>query len=252
MDPVHLTEDLRDLRIGADAVSWYRGEIHRYGEMIREALRAREGEGKSVRAANDERTRRCDLGSLRTRIRGDVVFVTGVAFRAHRGVIMKMRTACLAAPSGAGADVLHSIESRGSPDPECRDRHWNAAASAPAKSETKASIGPARFPHEKHFDELEIECVTCHHETNAKPLSFPHPRLLDDFWVDCSTCHAQGRARPRRRRPARPVTTCRTATSGDETLSAKVVIHKNCWSCHEVGTGASASTSCKSCHTPGS
>lgn len=53
MDPVHLTEDLRDLRIGADAVSWYRGEIHRYGEMIRESLRAREGEGKSVRAANE-------------------------------------------------------------------------------------------------------------------------------------------------------------------------------------------------------
>jgi CheY-like chemotaxis protein len=52
MDPVHLTEDLRDLRIGADAVSWYRGEIHRYGEMIREALRAREDEGKSVRAGN--------------------------------------------------------------------------------------------------------------------------------------------------------------------------------------------------------
>ena len=39
--PAHLTEDLRDLRIGADAVSWYRTEIHRYGEMIREALRAR-------------------------------------------------------------------------------------------------------------------------------------------------------------------------------------------------------------------
>ena len=53
MDPAHLTEDLRDLRIGADAVSWYRTEIHRYGEMIREALRAREGEGKSVRAGND-------------------------------------------------------------------------------------------------------------------------------------------------------------------------------------------------------
>jgi CheY-like chemotaxis protein/glycine cleavage system H lipoate-binding protein len=53
MDPVQLTEELRDLRIGADAVSWYRGEIHRYGEMIREALRAREGEGKSVRTAKD-------------------------------------------------------------------------------------------------------------------------------------------------------------------------------------------------------
>jgi hypothetical protein len=49
MDPTDLTGDLRELRIGADAVSWYREEIDRYGEMIRTALRARESEGKSVR-----------------------------------------------------------------------------------------------------------------------------------------------------------------------------------------------------------
>jgi hypothetical protein len=49
MDPESLTGDLRELKIGADAVSWYREEINRYGEMIRQALRAREGEGKSVR-----------------------------------------------------------------------------------------------------------------------------------------------------------------------------------------------------------
>ncbi|MBX7184607.1 MAG: response regulator [Vicinamibacteria bacterium] len=52
MDPASLTEDLRDLKIGADAVSWYREEINRYGEMIRAALRAREGEAKSVRAGD--------------------------------------------------------------------------------------------------------------------------------------------------------------------------------------------------------
>ena len=54
MDPASLTDDLRDLRIGAAAVSWYREEINRYGEMIRAALRAREGEGKSVRNGKDE------------------------------------------------------------------------------------------------------------------------------------------------------------------------------------------------------
>ena len=54
LDPADLTADLRDLRIGADAVSWYREEINRYGEMIRAALRAREGEGKSVRSGNGD------------------------------------------------------------------------------------------------------------------------------------------------------------------------------------------------------
>ncbi|HQZ16135.1 MAG TPA: response regulator [Vicinamibacteria bacterium] len=54
MDPANLTDDLHDLRIGAAAVSWYGQEINRYGEMIRAALRAREGEGKSVRNGKDE------------------------------------------------------------------------------------------------------------------------------------------------------------------------------------------------------
>jgi glycine cleavage system H lipoate-binding protein/ActR/RegA family two-component response regulator len=54
MDPASLTDDLRDLKIGAAAVTWYREEINRYGEMIRAALRAREGEGKSVRNGKDE------------------------------------------------------------------------------------------------------------------------------------------------------------------------------------------------------
>jgi CheY-like chemotaxis protein len=52
MDPTSLTGDLGKLKIGADAVSWYREEINRYGEMIRAALRAREGEGKGVRNGN--------------------------------------------------------------------------------------------------------------------------------------------------------------------------------------------------------
>jgi glycine cleavage system H lipoate-binding protein len=50
MEPASLNADLKDLKIGADAVSWYREEINRYGEMIRTAVRARESEGKSVRS----------------------------------------------------------------------------------------------------------------------------------------------------------------------------------------------------------
>ena len=49
MDPTNLTHDLAELRIGSDAVSWYRQEISRYGELIRAALREREASGKSVR-----------------------------------------------------------------------------------------------------------------------------------------------------------------------------------------------------------
>ncbi len=54
MEPTDLTGDLRELRIGADAVSWYRDEIDRYTEMIRKALRAREAGGKSVDDGNSE------------------------------------------------------------------------------------------------------------------------------------------------------------------------------------------------------
>ena len=54
MEPTDLTGDLRELRIGADAVSWYRDEIDRCTAMIRQALRAREASGKSVDEGNGD------------------------------------------------------------------------------------------------------------------------------------------------------------------------------------------------------
>ena len=54
MEPANLTSELRELRIGDDAVSWYREEINRYAELIRTALREREAEGKSVRNGNGD------------------------------------------------------------------------------------------------------------------------------------------------------------------------------------------------------
>lgn len=165
---------------------------------------------------------------------------------------MKMRTACLAAVPALALMFCTQRTPEGPLAPSVATDASMSAVPSAATSATKASIGPARFPHEKHFEELEIECVTCHHETNAKPLVFPHPRLLDDFWVDCSTCH---RAKGEPPLEAQACSACHhseNGASGDETLSAKVVIHKSCWSCHEVGTGAAASVSCKGCHTPGS
>jgi hypothetical protein len=54
MEPTDLTADLRELRIGADAVSWYRDEIDRCTAMIRQALRAREASGQSVDEGNGD------------------------------------------------------------------------------------------------------------------------------------------------------------------------------------------------------
>ncbi len=110
-------------------------------------------------------------------------------------------------------------------------------------------IGKASFPHDKHVTDFEIECVTCHHETNAKPLSIPHMEYFDDLWIDCGTCHRKAGAEAL---GPQACSACHHAQNGDiadETLSAKVVIHKNCWSCHEVGVGAAASATCKTCHT---
>ena len=56
MEPTNLTDELRELRIGTDAVSWYREEINRYTELIRKAIREREAEGtrRSVRDGNGD------------------------------------------------------------------------------------------------------------------------------------------------------------------------------------------------------
>ena len=54
---------------------------------------------------------------------------------------------------------------------------------------TPSSVGEVAFPHEFHFDDLEIECQTCHHEVTAGALTMPHKEYFDDFWIDCRICH---------------------------------------------------------------
>lgn len=113
---------------------------------------------------------------------------------------------------------------------------------------TPSSIGEVVFPHLEHVDDFGMECVECHHEVNAVALHIPHQEYFEDFWIDCQTCHGN-------HRPANEAISCskchhdRPSGVSDETLSSKVVIHKNCWDCHEVGTGADASAECVMCHS---
>ena len=112
---------------------------------------------------------------------------------------------------------------------------------------SSTSVGTVDFPHSMHAADLEIECVTCHHETNATALRMPHPEYFEDFWIDCQTCHRAGAS------PTSPqaCSACHHSSHtaiADETLSAKVVIHQSCFGCHEGGTGQDAARSCGFCH----
>jgi hypothetical protein len=110
-----------------------------------------------------------------------------------------------------------------------------------------SSLGEVRFDHRFHAEELGVACGACHHDTLAEDLDTPHPEYLVDFWLDCSICHrsAEDAGRPQ---------ACSVCHDGspvsiaDQTLSSKVVIHRSCWGCHEVGTGVEASGACSTCH----
>lgn len=136
--------------------------------------------------------------------------------------------------------LLSSAGSMAVPDPQ--------QAPPTADAEDPAAIGAAVFPHDEHVEDFEIDCVECHHETNAAPLRFPHEDYFDDFWIDCRICHHE--QAPDAMGP-RACSECHHTSNGniaDQTLSAKVVIHKNCWECHDTGTGAEASAACTDCH----
>lgn len=132
------------------------------------------------------------------------------------------------------------------------------AANLPARSE-KLEIPPERtfpsfagevvFHHEMHIKDLGVKCAECHHSINAKKLDTPHPDYLKSPSIKCEICHDESE------RIAQKAYTCsgchRTnpINIADETLSAKVVIHKQCWKCHQVGSGKEASTVCEKCHS---
>ena len=110
-------------------------------------------------------------------------------------------------------------------------------------------LGEVEFPHLLHVDDLEIPCEDCHHETNATVLDVPHEDYFEDFWIDCTTCHHPSGEITQQPQACSSCHPASPRTIADETLSAKVVIHQNCWDCHDRGTGAEAFANCKDCHT---
>ena len=122
-------------------------------------------------------------------------------------------------------------------------------AEIPGDIRIPSSVGEVTFRHQAHIKDRAIGCAQCHHQINARELSTPHPDYLKSSWINCTICH-DGAGKTKQQvyacsgcHPASPI------HIADETLSAKVVIHKQCWQCHPVNTGKDASTGCAKCHS---
>jgi hypothetical protein len=121
----------------------------------------------------------------------------------------------------------------------------------PAEITIPSSVGEVTFRHQAHFKDRAIECVQCHHQINARTLNTPHPDYLKSSWINCKVCHEEpGKAKAKQKVYA--CSECHRAVPAniaDETLSAKVVVHRQCWKCHDVSTAKEASKSCELCHS---
>jgi len=118
----------------------------------------------------------------------------------------------------------------------------------PAEINIPSSVGEVVFRHQTHIGDFAIKCVDCHHQINAKRLNTPHPDYFGSSWINCKTCHDESEKIARKAYVCSECHQTRPKNIVDETLSAKVVIHKQCWKCHAVGTGKEASGGCEKCH----
>ena len=108
----------------------------------------------------------------------------------------------------------------------------------------ESSVGQVHFPHKVH---QKMGCQNCHHQIHAKDLLTPHEEYLTYSWVNCRDCHDESQNHSTYYGCAK----CHHSNLeniADETLNAKVVVHKSCWKCHLSGTGVEASERCSYCH----
>ncbi len=124
-----------------------------------------------------------------------------------------------------------------------------AHTAPPVAQRATSMMGELIFDHEMHTDELELECDECHHETNAVPLDTPHEEYFHDLWIDCGACHHEAGSPDLEPQSCYDCHDLKLRDIADERLSPKVILHKNCWTCHEVETGVEASESCELCHS---
>jgi hypothetical protein len=124
-----------------------------------------------------------------------------------------------------------------------------ATLEMPSEINIPSSVGEVVFRHQMHVRDLGIKCVDCHHQINAKQLNTPHPDYFGSSWINCKTCHDESAKIERKAYMCSECHQTRPKNIVDETLSAKVVIHKQCWKCHAVSTGKEASNGCEKCHS---
>jgi hypothetical protein len=109
----------------------------------------------------------------------------------------------------------------------------------------ESSVGDVQFPHRVH---QKMGCKKCHHQINAEDLVTPHDEYLSSSGATCIRCHDEAQNND----VYYGCVKCHHSNLeniADETLSSKVVLHKNCWNCHLSGTGAEASQRCSECHS---
>ena len=119
----------------------------------------------------------------------------------------------------------------------------------PVQPRSSPLMGDLFVPNVAHVEDMELECDECHHETIAVPLDSPHESYFDDLWVDCGSCHHESSSADLEPRSCYECHDTKLRDIADERLSAKVILHKNCWACHEVETGLEATESCELCHS---
>ena len=123
------------------------------------------------------------------------------------------------------------------------------AAEMPVERRFPSSVGEVVFQHQKHVQDRSIDCVECHHQINAKKLKTPHPDYFKSSWINCEICHGESEATKEKPYACSGCHRSNPINIADETLSAKVVVHKQCWKCHQVGAGKEASKGCGFCHS---
>lgn len=145
------------------------------------------------------------------------------------------------------------------------------AAGMPVERIYPSSAGQVTFHHEMHVKALEVKCNECHHAVNARPigaprpegykasagkcpidvktLATPHPDYFKSSSIKCVICHVESDEAKQNAYTCSGCHKTNPVNIADETLSAKVVVHKQCWKCHPVGAGKDASAVCEKCHT---
>lgn len=123
------------------------------------------------------------------------------------------------------------------------------AVEIPAERTFPSSAGEVTFHHQMHVKDLGVKCAECHHAINAKKLNTPHPDYLKSPTIKCEICHDAAEKIDQKAYTCSGCHRTNPMNIADETLSAKVVVHKQCWKCHPVSTGKEASAVCEKCHS---